>query len=231
MAEDNKSGLEVFESSENLQTEFNKAEGFIKKNSKLMTYIGGGILAIAAAVVAYNYYTKTQDTEAQTALFPAVYAFETDSLAKALKGGAATAGLTTIADDYSGTDAGNLASFYAGVALLKQGKYDDAIERLGNFNSSDLLVQARAYSLIGDAYMEKKNAADAVKFYQKAVDYKENAAFTPVYMLKLATAHEVAKDNAAALEVYTKILEKYPNAQEAGMAKRFKAKLEGVVGE
>lgn len=231
MAKKDTSGLEVFESNENLQNEFSKAEGFVKKNANLLTYIGGAILLAAAAIVAYNYWTKTQDTEAQAALFPSVYSFESDSLAKALKGSAATQGLTAVADEYGSTDAGNLANFYAGVALLKQAKYDEAIERLGNFNSSDLLVQARAHSLIGDAYMEKKSPADAIKYYEKAVDNNANSFFTPAYMMKLGVAQEAAKDNAAALATYAKVLEKYPNAPEVANAKRFKAKLEGVVGE
>jgi len=43
---------------------------------------------------------------------------------------------------------------------LKQGKFEDAIEYLKKFNAGDLLIQARAYSLIGDAYLELKDNED-----------------------------------------------------------------------
>jgi hypothetical protein len=35
---------------------------------------------------------------------------------------------------YSGTDAGNLANYYAGMAYLNTGKYAEAIDYLGNSN-------------------------------------------------------------------------------------------------
>ncbi len=166
MAKKEKTGIEIIESAEALQQEIGKAEGFFKSNQKILTYVGGGILAIVLGVVAYNFWTKSQDEEAQAAMFSSVYAFESDSLKQALNGTGGNEGLLAIADNYGSTDAGNLANFYAGVALLKQGKFDDAIERLNNFSSSDLLVQARAYSLIGDAYMEKKNTEEAISYYR-----------------------------------------------------------------
>lgn len=231
MAKQEKTGAEIFESAEALQKEFTKAEGFLKKNQTILTYIGGGILAIALGIAGYTYWTKTQDEEAQAAMFNSVYAFESDSLKQALSGTGGSEGLLKIADEYGSTAAGNLANFYAGVALIKQGKYDDAIERLKSFSSSDLLVQARAYALIGDAYMEKKNTDEAISYYKKAADYQPNKFFTPVYLMKLATAYELAKDNKSAIEAYNEIIEKFPESSEIGNAKKFKSKLEGTVGE
>ena len=161
-------------------------------------------------------------------MYAPVFAFESDSLNKALKGSAGNPGLAAIADEYGATPAGNLAQFYAGAALLKQGKFDEAIERLKSFSSSDLLVQARAYSLIGDAYMEKNSVEDAISYYQKAVDYKPNAYFTPSYMIKLGVAYEKAKKNTEAIEVYSQLIEKYPQSSEVLNAKKFKGFLESA---
>jgi len=231
MAKKEKSGLEIIESPEALQQEFNKAEGFLKNNQKLLTIIGGGILAVVLGVVGYNYYAKSQDDDAQAAMFNAVYAFEADSLKQALNGTGGNEGLLAIADNYGASKGGNLAKFYSGVALVKQGKFDEGIEQLKSFSSNDLLVQARAYALIGDAYMEKKSVEDAISYYRKAADYQPNKTFTPVYLMKLATAYEVAKNNKEAVGVYSEIIEKYPESIEIGNAKKYKSKLEGTVGE
>jgi predicted negative regulator of RcsB-dependent stress response len=231
MAKKEKSGLEIIESPEALQQEFNKAEGFLKTNQKLLTIIGGIILAVILGVVGYNYYTKSQDEDAQAAMFTAVYAFEADSLKQALNGTGGNEGLLAIADNYGGSNAGNLANFMAGAALVKQGKFDEAIEHLKNFSSSDLLIQGRAYLLIGDAYMEKKSTEDAITYYKKAAEYKPNKTFTPAYLMKLANAYEIAKNNKEALAVYAEIVEKYPDTIEIGNAKKYKSKLEGTVGE
>jgi TolA-binding protein len=231
MAKTEKSGLEIIESSEALQQEFNKAEGFLKNNQKLLTIVGGVIVAVVLGVVGYNYYTKSQDDDAQAAMFNAVFALEADSTKQALNGTGGNEGLLAIADNYGGTKAGNLATLMAGGALMKQGKFDDAIERLKDFSSNDLLMQARAYVLLGDAYMEKKSVEDAITYYKKAAEYKPNKTFTPGYLMKLANAYEVAKNSKEALAVYAEIVEKYPDNVEIGNAKKYKSKLEGTVGE
>jgi len=225
---DTDSGLDFLESPEGLAGELNKFEKSIEKNRNIFVIAGGAIAVALAGWFGYHYYVGSQDEQAQAALYAPVFAFESDSLNKALKGSAGNPGLTSIADEYGSTPAGNLAQFYSGAALLKQGKFDEAIEHLKSFSSSDLLVQARAYSLIGDAYMEKNNVDEAISYYQKAVDHKPNAYFTPSYMIKLGIAYEKAKKNTEAIEVYGNLIEKYPQSSEVLNAKKFKSFLESA---
>ena len=217
-------GIELIESPEALQQEFNKVTGVIEKNKTSLIGVGIAIIAIIAGLFGYKYYSDSQDTEGEKKLFKAVYAFESDSLSAASKD------LSKITDEFGGNTQ-NLADLYLGITLLKQGKYDQSIEKLKNFSSSDLLVQARAYSLIGDAYSEKKSYADAIGFYQKASDYKANKFFKPTYMLKLATAYEANKQPKEALDVYTQITEKFPQSAESIPAKKYKAQLESSISE
>lgn len=214
-----------------LTGQFERAEDLFDQYRKPILGAIGAILLLIIGFFGYRYYQSTQDEEAQTEMFPSVFQFEADSLKKALSGDGANPGLVNIADSYGSTKAGNLASFYAGVALLKQGKFDGAIDHLKNFSSSDLLVQARAYALIGDAYMEKKSYGDAADYYQKAADYKSNKYFTPGYLMKLAVAYENAKENDKAVSAYNQILEKYPEAAEAPNARKYKAMLDAAAGE
>lgn len=224
-------GLEFIEDPDALAGRFEKAEDFFDANRNLILGVIGALVLGVVAFFGYRYFQSTQDEEAQNKLFGAVYKFEQDSLKAALNGTKAYPGLLAVADDYSGTKAGNLAHFYAGVALLKDGKYDQAIEQLKDFGSSDLLVQARAYALIGDAYMEKKSYSEAADYYDKAADYKANKFFTPGYLMKLAVAYEQAKDNAKAIEAYQQILDKYADSAEAANAKKYKSLLEAQSGE
>lgn len=226
-----KSNLEFLESPEGLAGEIGKVQTVFEKNKNLFIAVGGGIAIIVLAILGYSYYKNTQNEEGQVAMFPAVYQFEADSLAKALKGDGANEGLLGIADNYGSGAAGNLANFYAGVSLLRQGKYDEAIERLENFSSSDLLVQARAYSLIGDAYMEKNNTDEAIANYKKAADYKPNKFFTPGYLIKLGLAYEKAKQYKEAVEAYVGVIDNYPDSAEMPTAKKYKAQIEELAGE
>jgi len=224
-------GIEIIESPEALAGQINKAEVFFLKNRKVVLGIGGAIIVAIAAFAGYRAYIGTQEGTAQNALASVVYDFEADSLQKALNGAGGNEGLLSIADNYKGTDASNLASFYAGVALLKQGKYDEAISRLQSFSSSDLLIHARAQSLIGDAYLEKNQAAEAISYYQKAADYEKNEYFTPVYLMKLALAQEKANQPADAVVTYKRVVDEFPLSSEVVNAKKYMGLLEGQVGK
>ena len=225
------SGLDFLEDPDALENKIEDVGDFFQQNRNVALGIIGGFILLMAGFFGYRAYVSSQDETAQVELFPSVYQLEADSLKKALNGDGRTPGLLAVTDNYGSTSAGNLAEFYAGLALLKQGKYDEAIEHLTDFSSSDLLVQARAYALIGDAYMEKKSYDEAADYYQKAADYKTNKFFTPGYLMKLAVAYEQAKQKDKAISTYNDIIEKYAQSAEAVSAKKYKSVLEATVGE
>jgi TolA-binding protein len=225
---DEKTPLEFLETAEGLKTELetdlNKVQHVVESNKNVFAGVGGILLAIVLGYFGYKYYITTQDAEGQAKLFGPVYQFEADSNKIAAKE------LGKVADDFGG-NTGNLANFYAGVANLKEGKFDLAIEQLKSFSSSDLLVQARAYALIGDAYAEKKAYSDAIDYYKKAAEYKANKFFTPTYLMKLAAAYEANNEPKEALAIYSQIVEKYAESSESINAKKYKAVLESSVSE
>jgi predicted negative regulator of RcsB-dependent stress response len=225
------SGIDIIESPEALASQISRAEVFFIKYRKVLIAFTIGIVGGVLFFAAYRFYIDSQESTAQSALSTVVYAMESDSLTKALNGSGGNEGLLAIADNYPGTDAANLAHLYAGIALVKEGKFDDAIKHLKSFSSSDLLVQGRAYALTGDAYMEKNQPDEAVSYYKKAADYKSNEFFTPVYLMKLGIAQEKAKQPKDAIASYGKIIEEYPLSAEVTNAKKYKGLLEGEVGE
>ncbi|HSI89736.1 MAG TPA: tetratricopeptide repeat protein [Adhaeribacter sp.] len=217
---------ELLENPDALADRISQSEDFVKKHKNTLLGIFVAIALLIAAGFAYYSYQKNQEVEAQNALYPAVYQFEADSLNKALAGDARFMGLVAVADEYSGTKAGKLASFYAGVALLKQGKFQEAIDRLEDFSSDDLILQGRAYSLIGDANMELGKNEEAANMYQKAANYKSNEYFAPAYLMKAGMAYEAGNQFGKAVEAYDKIITSYAAAAEVNDAKKHKARAE-----
>ena len=216
--------MEIIESPEALQQEVSKVTGFFEKNKSTTLGAGVALIALVAGFFGFQWYKNSQDVEGEKKLYKAVYAFESDSLSAAAKE------MAKISDEFGGNTQ-NLSDLYLGITLLKQGKYDQAIEKLKNFSSSDLLVQARAYSLIGDAYSEKKSFGEAIEYYQKAADYKPNKFFTPTYLLKLALAFEANKQGKEALDAYSQITDKFPESAESIPAKKYKALIESSISE
>ncbi len=221
----------LLEDPDALATRLVESEDFLRRNKNVLL----GLLAVAvlAIVGAFGFYTwrSSQDSKAQAAMFQAVNYWEADSLKKAMKGDGQYVGLESVANEYSGTKAGNLANFYAGVAALKEGQYKAAADYLEDFSSDDLLVQARAYALLGDANLEQNKYKEAAEFYSKAANHNANEQFSPGYLLKEATALELAKDYTGALKAYDRIVTEYPASFEVNEARQYKARAEALSGK
>lgn len=208
-----------------LRERLSKTEEFLDKNRRWVFIAGGALVVVIVAFLAFNYYIDRRDQAAQANMFQAQYYFEADSLNLALEGDGNDYGFLEIIDEYAMTEAANLAQYYAGVSFLRLGEYEDAIKHLKKFSSKDLLIQARAYSLIGDAYMEQEDYTAAARFYKKAANYKPNEFFTPTYMMKHALANELGGNVDAAIKVYKKLVDKYPNSDRMADAKKELARL------
>lgn len=221
---------ELIENPDALADRLSQSEEYLKKNKNLLFGLLGGIALVIAGAFYYFSVKNTKANDAQRDMFQAVYYFEQDSLAKALNGDGQAMGLLKIADEYSGTPAANLAHFYIGVAQLKQGKYQEALDHLEDFSSDDALVQARAYSLMGDAQSELGKHQEAADLYVKAANHKANKFFSPQYLMKAGLAFELAKNYNSATEVYDKIVNDFPEAVEVADAKKYKARAEGLKG-
>jgi len=221
--------LGVLESAEKLTDQLIEVETFFEKNKRILGGIGIAIAAIIAGAAFYMNYINGQEEEAQQEMFQAIYYFESDSLNKALKGDGSNSGFEAIIEDYSGTKAANMAKFYTGAILLNQKKYQEAAEKLSEFSANDILIQARAYALAGDAYMELNDIDEAISYYKKASDHYPNKYYTPGYLMKLGLAQELKKDYEGALKTYNMVTEKYTEASELNDAKKAEGRVEQLL--
>lgn len=219
---------ELLENPEAIATRLGRGEAFLKENTKLVGGIIGLMILIIAGIVGYQIHKANQNEKAQGEMFQAVYYYEQDSVDFALNGDGVQLGFLDIIDQYGGTEASNMAHFYVGSIYLSQGEYQLAVDHLEEFSSDDFLVQAQAYSLTGDAYLELGNTQDAIQQYKNAANYKENKFFTPKYLSKLAIAYEEAGNLQAAIETYGEIESNYSDAYEYTEARKHKARLEGL---
>ena len=219
-------GKELLENPEVIKEKLAGIEHWAERNPKIIIGIVSVLVVVVGGYFGWRYYIDSQEGEAQKEMFQAIYYFESDSLNLALNGDGNNLGFIQIIDEYGMTPAGNLANFYAGAICLKQAKYSLAIYYLEDFKANDLLIQPRAYSLIGDAYMEQKDYENASKWYDKASSYKPTKEFTPTYLMKAALAYEKLNKNDKAKEIYQEVIDKYWESSEVQSAKKYKARLE-----
>ena len=206
-----------------------KSEKFISTYKNIIFIFFGVLLLIISAFSIFSYLKTSQNANGQDEMFQAVYYFEKDSLVQALNGDGNNYGFLEIIDEYSLSDAANLSRFYAGASYLKLGNYQNAIKYLNDFSSSDFLIQARAYSLIGDAYIELEDYDNAISFFKKASNENPNEFFTPSYLLKLALAYEKVGNLKSALNSYEEIIEDYKSSPEFQTSVKNKSRIEGLM--
>lgn len=202
-----------------------KTEEWVARNQK---YIFGIVLAIAIVTVGYVLYQKfivaPKEDEAANEMFEAQQNFQkaldgtkSDSLFNlALKGAEGKFGFKDIAEKYSGTDAGNLANYYAGIAYLNTGKYAEAITSMEKFKSDDVMLSVLAVGAIGDAYAQQNKQQQALEQYEKAAKMNVNNLTSPRFLLKAGQTALVLGKKADALKFFNEIKEKYDNTPEGG---------------
>ena len=218
---------DLLENAEVLAEKVEGAEHWIEQNPKIVFGVLGVIVLMAGAYFGFRYWSGSQDEQAQKEMFMAIRYFEADSLDLAMEGDGNNLGFKQIIQDYSMTDAGNLANYYAGVICMKQQKPQLAVYYFDDFKSSDELVQARTFSLFGDAYMEQKKYEEAAEYYSKAADHKPNKFFTPTYLMKAGLAFEKSNQNDKAIKTYQRVIDEYWESSDYQNARKYKARLEG----
>lgn len=205
----------------------NKTEAWVEKNQKYILGVIGAAALITIGYLAYQRFVSEPNQQTATDdLFVAQHNFQLavdgtdvkkqDSLyTLVLKGAEGKQGAIAIADQFSGTDSGNLANYYAGIASLNLKKYDDAIKYLEKFSSKDAFLGAIATGAIGDAYAEKNQADKALDMYVKAANANDNEFTAPRYLMKAGQTAFLLGKKADALKYFTQIKDKYETAPEA----------------
>ena len=190
-----------------------QAQDFFERNQMLII----GALAVVAILIggifAYNVlYKKPKNEEALDQMFQAQYQFDRDSFALALDNpGGGYDGFLDIIDNYKGTQAANLAHYYAGVCYLHLGRYDAAIDYLETFKPGGNITPVMKHGLLGDANSEIGEFDKAKSLYERAAK-EGNAYLAPYYLYKLAMLHEREGDYARSLEIYEEIKQKYSDS-------------------
>lgn len=219
--EEHSTTAEVFNT---LDETASRSEKFVIKNQKTIFIVLALLVVLILSYLPYQKYIKApKEKEAANELaFPKVY-FEkattstvaVDSLfTLGLNGADGKLGFVDIASQYSGTKAGNLANYYAGISYLKIKNYQEAIEYLEQFSSDDELLGPTAKGAIGDAFADINQPKDALDYYLKAADLKDNNFSSPLFLFKAGNTAMGLEKFSTALDIFNRIKKEYPDSEE-----------------
>ena len=201
----------------NVDEALSTSEAFLLKNKNLLLGIVAAIVVVVAGVLGYKHFISApKELKAAEAIFKGEQYFGADNYEIALNGDSTGyAGFVKLADEFSGTDAGNLANAYAGICYAQLGKYEDAIKFLDKFSADDYFVAPTIIGTLGNCYAQVGQLDKAAATLLKAADKANSVSLSPIYLLQAGQILEKQGKNAEAVEAYKQIKTKYANSYQA----------------
>lgn len=202
----------------------NKQEEFFLRFRKQILIAVAAVVIVIAGVVVYNTFVSgPREVKASTAIAKAQDAFAQNDYQKALNGDKTQEGFLAIADNYSGTDAANLAKLYAGLCYASLGKWQEAVKYLDSFSTkSDAMLSPAATAALGNALAHTGDIDKAISTLKKAASMADskaeegvNNSISPSFLIQAARLLESQGKTAEALAIYKEIKEKYVNSSTA----------------
>ena len=209
---------QVLEATENI----NNREAFFMKYKKAILIAVAAIIVVIAGVFLYiSQISGPREEKASTALSKGQTYFNNEMFEQAVNGdGAGFVGFAKLADEYSGTKAGNLANLYAGLCYANLGKWTEAQKSLDAFSTEDdQMISPASQAALGDAYAHLNQLDKAVDAFKKAADMADskaeddtNNSLSPIFLIKAGEVLESQGKKDEALKIYQDIKKKYVNS-------------------
>ena len=209
---------QVLEATENI----NNREAFFMRYKKAILIAVAAIIVVIAGVFLYiSQISGPREEKASTALSKGQTYFNNEMFEQAVNGdGASFVGFAKLADEYSGTKAGNLANLYAGLCYANLGKWAEAQKSLDAFSTEgDQMISPASQAALGDAYAHLNQLDKAVDAFKKAADMADskaeddtNNSLSPIFLIKAGEVLESQGKKDEALKIYQDIKKKYVNS-------------------
>lgn len=201
----------------NVEDALTQSEAFLIKYKNAIIGAVVAVIVIVAGFILYkNLYAEPREEKAQTALFKGQEYFEQDAFEQALNGDSiGYVGFLKVADDFSGTKAGNLAKAYAGICYAQLGKYEDAVKMLDSFDGEDQMVAPAILGAAGNCYAQLGQMDKAASTLLSAADKADNNTLSPIFLLQAGEILVKQGKYDDAIDAYTKIKDKYFQSYQA----------------
>lgn len=201
---------------------FSKAQSFYDSNKNAVIGAAIALIVIIGGSVGYYYYSTSQENQAQQLMGQATQAYLQGNFQQALTGSETdfTVGFQQIINNYSMTDAANLARYYAAVSEFKLGNPMEALSYIQEYEVPEGIMGVGPLSFNGVVHTELGNHTQAAELYVKAAEWDMNDSTTPYNYLEAAKAFHDAGNNTEAQKYAQKIVTEYANSSQVANAQK-----------
>ncbi len=207
-----------------LVTYYFKTVDYVNQNSKLVSGVLLGIIAIIVISYMFVHSRKTAEAKASVELARARMEIESGNAEKAIDI------LRTMMTNFSGTKNAGRGTFFLANLLYERGEYDEAISLYKKYISDygdDVIIASSCYSGIAACYEQKDDFTAAAEWYLKGAEKFSDHFEAPEQLLQAARCLRLAEKNAKAKEIYQKLIDRYPEARQKQEAEVYLNALQG----
>ncbi|NAW51654.1 tetratricopeptide repeat protein [Elizabethkingia argentiflava] len=211
MNKKNNGGKETVEFFQDLDKKNLNSERFIERYAKQIGIALGVILLAILGYFAYDQFiTGPKNTEATTEFLAAQKNLSLGKEDLALGGKSpANPGFVGTYNEYSGTKVGKLAAYNAAILEFKKGNYQKAYDMMDHFTSSNKILMALKYGLMGDCLANLNKGEEALSQFDKAISSSDDAYTSYYFTSKAGILSLALKKQEAAKKYFSTIAEKY----------------------
>ncbi len=210
-----------------LVTMYFKTQAWYDQNKKMVSTIGGLVIALAVVVWFYSNNVRANGERA-TAELGKVFTFYDNGQYQIAVNGIPERninGLQSIVDNYGSTTAGNLAKFYLADAYYNSQNYDKALEYFNDYSGGNSLIENSATAGIGACYEAKGEFKKAAEYYEKAALKNSDDPNAADNLVNAARNFGKSGDKDRAVELLKKVKKDYPTSTAARDADRYIAEV------
>ena len=206
---------------------FENANAYLQTNKNAIISVSVAVVVVIASIIGYSFYSTSQEEQAQQLLSIAEGYYAEGDYVKALDGDSfeLTYGFKAIASDFSGTYAGNLASYYAAISSYQLNNVEDALYYMEQFDVPDGILGVGAKNLHAKLFLAQGNFEAAAKRFEDAARWDNNEATTPSNLLSAAELYLEIGKNEKASALVDEILQEYPNSTQEARAEYLRGSL------
>jgi len=201
---------------------YNAVKFYDENQSKILMGLGA-VAVLVIAIVFFSNKSIEDNKNAAESLALVLDKFNNKEYEEAIEGvpGTNVVGFKSIAENYGGTEQGEIAKIFLADCYSYLGKYDEALKYYEDYSGNNNLYKATAKAGEALCYAAKGDNLKAAQLFEKAADVDENNIHTAEYLLRAGINYTKAGDSAKAKELFETIKTEYSTSTAARDVARY----------